>query len=244
MNGMKSGLRRVLAIALGSGIALFLVGATVPHTYAAKYPTPNVEQLLTGGFWGPLVNCTGIQNIKGFNGTDTIVNKSQTAIYVDGEPTSAPLDPCQSLCDIVEALQRLLYFALTILIYVLLPVMVFVGGFLILIGGGNPAQRATGTKTIVSAVIGLAIAMSAFLIVNTFLWLVFASAGDTSYTYTGDALSGQNTANGNSIKTTKATRVTWPNITCQPGAYQEFVPNPSAPPPSNTPLPGQGLEPR
>ncbi len=230
MNRMKSGLRTAVILVLGLGV----VGLTVVPALAfaaSKYEPIPVTVLFSGGYWGganqPLIPCTGIQSITQYNNSEPgstatheeSINKSQTTL-----PNGTQIPPCESLCDIFEALQRILYFALTILMYVLVPVMVFIGGFLMLISGGNPSQRATGTKTITSAVIGLAIAFGAFLIVNTFLWLVFSSNDTTSYTYTGDALSGENRTENGTVITTKATRVTWPNISCDPSKEGNFKP--------------------
>jgi hypothetical protein len=218
---MKRGLLR---FGVGTVIgAVVFVGVVVPgYAHAQQKPADDIgkylnEKLFTGGYWGgisdpshPLIPCTGIYNITQHNVSGD-VNFEIAPGQVNGLP------PCQSLCDIFAALQRVIYFIFTILLYVIVPVFVFVGGFKLLISGGNPGKRGEAMKTISSAVIGLVIGLGAFLIVNTFLWLIFNNNGaTTNFTYTGDALSG--------TTSTKATRITWPGISCQPGAYNQLQP--------------------
>ena len=101
------------------------------------------------GYWGPLVSCTG-----------------------DGSPDAngnATMEVCQSVCDLVHTFQHLIYFGMTLALFVFMPIFVAYGGILILIGGANPGLISQGKGAIQKSIIGAVITLSAFLIVNTFL---------------------------------------------------------------------------
>lgn len=193
---------------IGVGIAAFVFMPAPAEAHDLN------EDVLEFGYWGgganPIIPCTGIFDIPTKNG-----------VVRPAPAQTAGLETCKSLCDILHALQHLIYFALTILIFIIVPGMIFVGGGIVLVSAGNPGTRSTGLSTIKSAIIGLAIALGAFLIVNTFLWLIFNNTGSSSiYTYTGDALSG--------ATSTRGTEITWPIISCAPGNYNPFVPTPGS----------------
>ncbi|MBI4094514.1 MAG: hypothetical protein HY436_01770, partial [Candidatus Liptonbacteria bacterium] len=102
-----------------------------------------------GGYWGPLVSCGG-----------------------PGQ------GPCISVCDLLHTTQHVIYFGLTILLFVVVPLAIAWGGMLILVGGsttitaGTSTQKVlTGKKYITGAVMGAVIGLAAFLIVNTVLWI-------------------------------------------------------------------------
>ncbi len=131
--------------------------------------------LTKGGYWGPLVTCTG--------------NYSATS---SNEKT------CTSACDAIVQTEAIIYFVMTLLLYVGAPVMFLIGGLMIVFGGANPTLLAQGQKTLWGTAIGVALALSAYVIVSTFLWAVQPSG----------------------------TGVKWPNIQCNPaevpGGYLQF----------------------
>lgn len=70
-----------------------------------------------------------------------------------GEPTVASLA--------VRVIRILLYFAAIIAV-----IMAIIGGYRVMTAGGNEAQAATGRKTLTNAIIGLAITILAYIIVQ------------------------------------------------------------------------------
>lgn len=83
------------------------------------------------------------------------------------------LPQCRSMCDVFVFVNRLIVLGLSVLITIFLPIMILIGGFYVLTGGGNPGQRAKGMKIITATLVGLAITAGAFLIVNEMLLLIF-----------------------------------------------------------------------
>jgi Type IV secretion system pilin len=131
-------------IALG----IILISSVAFPFIASAYTTPN----LWGnppGFWGPLVSCTG--NYLSQNG--------------DG---STPT-PCTNLCNLIGTIINIIYFALSIAIFIVAPISLIAGGIMIMLAGANPEMLGRGKKVLTSAVVGLVIVMCSYLIVNTAL---------------------------------------------------------------------------
>jgi len=116
------------------------------------------------GFWGPIVSC-------GY----------------EGGPA------CKDICDLVHTAQHLVYLSLTILVFIIVPIAVIAGGIFIMVSSGDEGKLKKGRQIVTSAVIGLAIGLGAFLIINSVLW----------------ALGGLG----------KSDSISWPNIQCSVGAY-------------------------
>ena len=140
----------------------------------------------------PLLPCTGFVHLEGTvqvkkmendaNGIPReVLDEDKNNIYVPkdykfdavGVTTTNGLRQCQSMCDVLVFGNRLIILALSLLVTIFLPLMIIIGGFYILTGGGNPGQRATGMKIIQGTLVGLAITVGAFLIVNQMLVLIF-----------------------------------------------------------------------
>lgn len=127
---------------------------------------PTITDLFTGGWWGD----------------------SETGLLAcDGEI-------CDNLCQLLELLNNLLFFGLTILLYVIAPIRFIIGGFLIMTGGTSEGLS-RGKKMITGTAIGILIALGGFVIVATFLWLI-----------------------GNNSAESGEPRVAWPEIACRAGA--------------------------
>lgn len=104
---------------------------------------------------------------------------------------------CDSLCDLVDLGQHLTSFGISLVIFAIAPVMIVYGGMMILIAGGSEERIKNGKKILTGAVLGILLALGAYLIVTTFLWLVGAAS---------DGVEGG---------------VQWPNIKCSvPGTYR------------------------
>lgn len=136
----KTALRLAVFLALITVIAL-------PHIVSAQqYKTPN---LWPGGFWGPLVSCTG--DVAGIN------------------PNPANLPPCTSLCNLIGTFINIIFFIISLCFFILAPIMFAVGGIMVMVSGANPEMLSTGKRILKAAAIGVIIVLCAYLIVATFI---------------------------------------------------------------------------
>jgi hypothetical protein len=102
-------------------------------------------------YWGPLLSCTG---------NDPSVTK------ID----SGGLQTCHSICDLLSTAQRIMYFAITISLFILAPIMFLWGGIMIMISAGSAEKVGAANKMLMSTVVGVLIVLFAFVIVNTFFF--------------------------------------------------------------------------
>ncbi len=123
---------------------------------------------------------------------------------------------CDSVCDFLDLTQNLIYFGLTILLLVIAPLMLIGGGVMIMISGGSEERLSKGKKMITGTVIGVVIALLAFVIVATFLWLI-----------------------GNGSNETK---ISWPDVECSVPDF-EYLPQPEVVLPNGPDEPGGPDEP-
>jgi hypothetical protein len=126
--------------------------------------------LFPDGYWGPLTSCVG--------SADQLPSPNPTGVKV-----------CDSTCDFFSTSQRIIYFFMSLTLFVLGPVMIVAGGIMILISAGSSERLGTGKKMITGAVIGILITLGAFVIINTFLWALIelpksAGIGGTTPTVT------------------------------------------------------------
>jgi hypothetical protein len=141
-----------LLISLAALLILLAPGQNVAHADSQVWPT---------GYWGPLLSCTGNYNNVVPVGSDGV---SKT---------------CTSFCDLLYTGRNVVDFAITLVVFVGAPVMITFGGIMLLIAGsgGSDEKRQLAKDIIVSAVIGVAITLAAYLILSTFLWLAGNSNG-------------------------------------------------------------------
>lgn len=123
---------------------------TVNYTAPPLWPT---------GFWGPLVWCTG----------SSLQVANPTPSPTPGTAGQTP-PTCNNLCDLIGTFINIIYLAISIAIFIAAPLMVAVGGIMIMFSGANPGMLETGKKVLTGAVIGVAIVLCSYLIVNTVLW--------------------------------------------------------------------------
>jgi len=98
------------------------------------------------GYWGPLVSCTG-------NG-----NSSVAGGYT-----------CTSLCDLIQTAENVIYFGISVVVFILTPILIAWGGIMFMFSRGKPEGITKARNILTGAVIGLLIALCAWLIVNTFV---------------------------------------------------------------------------
>jgi uncharacterized membrane protein YgcG len=134
--------------------ALVLIPVMMPSAaFAASNPIKsNVLDPLSSLFAlkGPLTVCVGAPS----------GNASSTT-------SSMPI--CNNLCDLVAQIANVIYFTIAVVIWIIAPILVAVGGVMIMLGGANPGMIETGKKTITGAVWGIVIVLCAWLIVYTFV---------------------------------------------------------------------------
>jgi Type IV secretion system pilin len=106
-------------------------------------------KLFPGGYWGPVV------------------------------PERCATGGCQSICDIFDTAQRVIYILMSLTLFAFGPIWIVIGGFLILVSGGSSERVTNGRKMIMGAVIGILIALGAFVIINTFFYFI-AQGGQIS----------------------------------------------------------------
>ncbi|HUC02197.1 MAG TPA: pilin [Candidatus Paceibacterota bacterium] len=140
MHHLKSTAAKIaLIIVIGSSVALPLAAS------AAANGTWTMPSLWPTGYWAPngLISCTG--NYLASN--------------------SGP--QCTDLCDLLETVINVLYFGMTIALFVIAPLMFVVGGIMLLMAGASPEMISAGKKALTATVIGIVIVLCAYLIVNT-----------------------------------------------------------------------------
>jgi Type IV secretion system pilin len=126
---------------------------SVRHAYAADPPaptqTPPAPSLGTqptgvfpGGFWGPLLSCTGSGQ--------------------GGQPS------CANICDVVNTAERIIFFALTLLFFVIVPIMVMWAGVVIMTAGGNAEKVGEGKKLLMGTFVGLLLGLVSYILVSQF----------------------------------------------------------------------------
>lgn len=76
-------------------------------------------------------------------------------------------NPC-GFCDLLTLIEKIIDFALKIS-FSLVIIFILYGGFVIMTAGGSSERAASGRKIIQAAIIGILIALAAWLIINTIL---------------------------------------------------------------------------
>lgn len=140
-----------------SGPVLFI--AFLLFAFALLAPSPHPahadSRVFPAGYWGPLLSCTGN--------------------YIDPAALGGVSDhkTCNNFCDLLHTGQNTMDFAITLVVFVGAPGMVAFGGIMLLVAGtsGSGENRKLAQDIIVSALIGVAITLAAYIILSTFLWL-------------------------------------------------------------------------
>ena len=74
-----------------------------------------------------------------------------------------------SLCDLVHTFVHIVYFGVTIAVFLVAPVLFAWGGIMIMLAGGNPGKLGEGKKILTGTIIGIVITVGALLIVRAFV---------------------------------------------------------------------------
>ncbi|KKR20455.1 MAG: hypothetical protein UT50_C0017G0015 [Candidatus Moranbacteria bacterium GW2011_GWA2_39_41] len=92
-----------------------------------------------------------------------------------GNNVNGVKDPC-TLCHFIIGFQNLVNFMLKLVVTVAF-VGIFVSGVLYIISSGDDGMMTTAKKALTASLIGFAIVMGAWLIVNVVLWVFSADIG-------------------------------------------------------------------
>jgi hypothetical protein len=132
-------------------LMIFIVGSSLimPMVASASsngtYTNPS---LWPTGYWGPLVSCTG-----------NYISTTNS----DGTPVNA----CTNLCDLIGTFINIIYFAMSIGIFIITPLAFLVGAIMVMVSGANPEMLSTGKNVLKTTAIGLAIILCSYLLVAT-----------------------------------------------------------------------------
>ncbi len=139
-------------ITLAKIVFILVVGSSVILPLVASAQTYNPPSLWPTGYWGQggLISCTGN--------------------YLPNAP--AGTNPCTNLCDLINTFINIVYFILSIAIFIITPVSFIVGAIMIMISGANPEMLGQGKKILLGTVIGLIIVLCSYLIVATFIKVI------------------------------------------------------------------------
>ena len=132
------------------GILLLILASPCFALADSRSPNSNVwnPSILNG----PLVVCTGTLT---------------PAITLPDGTVTPYIPPCNSLCDLIAQIANVIYFMIAIILWIVAPVLVTVGGIMIMLAGANPGLIETGKKTVTGVVWGVVIVLCAWLIVKT-----------------------------------------------------------------------------
>lgn len=108
------------------------------------------------GYWGgekaPLLSCTG----SGKGG-----------------------ERCDSICDLLHTFIHFIYFGMSLAVFAVAPVLMVWGGLMIVIAGVSAEKISLGKKIITGTLIGVAIVLLAYLMVNLVLEVLGAQTLDS-----------------------------------------------------------------
>ncbi|MDO8536664.1 MAG: hypothetical protein Q7R94_00245 [bacterium] len=76
---------------------------------------------------------------------------------------------CADLCDLLHTFVHIVYFGVTIAVFLVAPVLIAWGGIMIMLAGGNPGKLEEGKKIVTGTIIGIVLTVGALLIVKTFV---------------------------------------------------------------------------
>ena len=133
---------------------IFALAVVLLPSLAFAYTAPSIWPT---GFWGPLISCTGD--------------------YAGVGPSSG-VSPCTSLCDLINTIENVIYFGLSIAVFIITPILIAWGGAMYMFSRGKPEGISSAKKILTGALIGLLIALCAWLIVNT---VITAFLGSNTY---------------------------------------------------------------
>jgi hypothetical protein len=152
--------------------ALFLV--SMPFLASAQ-SSFDAKCMLGGGCWGPLITCTG-------DYASSKVNPNGVGLvpHAVNPATGQPTPTCNSVCDLAVLVNTWIFFAYTIIVYILLPLGVAFGGFVWLTSAGNEERVSMARGIFKKTFSGLAIATVVVLAVGFIISSIGIGASNDS----------------------------------------------------------------
>lgn len=108
-----------------------------------------------GALKGPLISCTGF--------------------YSTSTSGMSTLPQCTSLCDLIQTAANVIYFGISVALFIIMPILFVWGGLMFMFSRGKPEGISKAKSILTGAVIGLLIVLGAWLIVNTVVTVLFGS---------------------------------------------------------------------
>jgi hypothetical protein len=103
------------------------------------------------GEGGGIISCSGVYCNTGSGG---LVNTGKKA--------------CTSLCDLLTTGQNVARLLMSILAFILVPIIFTIGGLMYMFSAGNPGRVTAARQMLTGTLIGLLVGLGAFIILNTF----------------------------------------------------------------------------
>jgi hypothetical protein len=99
-------------------------------------------------YWGPIVSCSG------------------------SPAPGSELGTCTSFCDLLATGQNVVKMGMTFALYVVAPLFLIWAGLKIMLAKGSPEGVKDARKMLLSTVVGIAVTVGAYVIVNTFFAVI------------------------------------------------------------------------
>lgn len=87
---------------------------------------------------------------------------------------------CTSLDQLLQTFVNIIYFAMSVALFVVAPILFLVGAIMIIFAGASPDMITKGRQTLIGTAIGIVIVLCSYLIVNTVIG-VFHITGITGF---------------------------------------------------------------
>lgn len=101
---------------------------------------------------------------------DPTILKGPLVTCVGASTSTLPVQQtCADLCDLVGQVAHVIYFMIAVVIWILTPIFVVWAGILFIMSRGSTEMTGQARKMIRGLVIGLAIALCAYIIIHTFV---------------------------------------------------------------------------
>ncbi len=151
----------ILILALAAGVLLILP----QKSFALTTTGCDVGEATSIPFWGPFVSCSGPQYI----------NCDSSGKCQENRCACKPFDQ-GGKAQLIQTFINVVYFGMTVALFVLAPILFAWGGILIMIGassieeiGGKKASISKGRSVITGTFVGVLIVLVAYVLVKTFI---------------------------------------------------------------------------
>ena len=110
-------------------------------------------------FWG--LPDGGVISCTGYTTNDKV-----------GEVPMSTKQHCTNFCDMVDTVINIIYYAMTLALFVFAPILFVWGGLMILVAGANPSNLESAKKILQGTAIGVVIVLTSFLMIKTLVTVI------------------------------------------------------------------------